>query len=220
MDELRADYTTAVIVLAGDPPQGRAARRLRELATAADVLLLAGDGGADALAALQLTPQLIVGDNDSQTAGLFPDVPRLLLPVAKDLTDGEAALRLAAQHCHGAIYLFGALGGRVDHLLTNLALPVRLLDDCRRVTLLDRDTELTYSRGCHTVCGTPGDTVSLIPLTAVHGLSLSGMVYPLADYDLEPGDSRTMSNVLAEPEARISHRDGVLLVVHLCAATQ
>ena len=91
-------------------------------------LLVAVDGGADALAAVGTVPHLLVGDLDSISLGArarleAQGVEVLVLPVAKDVTDTEAALRLAVERGADDIVVFGALGGpRLDHLVGNLLL--------------------------------------------------------------------------------------------------
>ena len=67
----------------------------------------------------------------------------VVLPVAKDETDTEAALRLVVERGADDIVVFGALGGpRLDHLVGNLLLltsplagrtaRVRLVDELAR----------------------------------------------------------------------------------------
>ena len=110
----------ALVMLAGDMPGRLAAQRVRTIAeTEPRPLLVAADGGADHLAALGLSPDVIIGDNDSQK-GIYPGVDRVEYPRAKNFTDGEAALLYAAGHTEGLIAVAGALGGRLDHLLANI----------------------------------------------------------------------------------------------------
>ena len=53
-----------------------------------------------------------------------------------------------------------------------------------------------------------------LPLTQeVKGITLTGFKYPLQEKDIEIGTSLCISNELAEEEARIRFRQGVL---HLC----
>ena len=213
--ERQTAYALALLVLAGDPPAGMAAAALQRLAAEPGALIVAADGGADALAALGLRPHLIVGDGDSITTQAFADVPRLAFPAAKNFTDGEAALRAAAERCpQGPLHIFGAFGGRPDHYWGNLCLPIFALDDATRVTLYHQNLRGYYSCGWLRLCGQPGDTVSLLPLTAAQDIWLQGFVYPLAGYDAVVGDTRTLCNVLAARQAEIRHSGGRLLVIH------
>lgn len=207
-------YAQAAVVLAGQPPCGAALQRLRQLAADNSTLLLAADGGANSLHQLGLRPHIILGDDDSICPGIFPEVPRQQYAQQKDFTDGQAALQWAAKHCSGRIYLLGALGGRLDHMLTNLLLPLYLAADASRFVVLGDDFEAVFSNAYCCVNGQPGDLLSLLPLTPVRDISLSGLQYPLAGYDSRPGDSRMISNVLVEKQATICHREGWLMVVH------
>lgn len=210
-------YKEAVLVLAGDPPRRRAAALLQALSARDDVLRLAADGGADAYAALGITPHVILGDGDSISTRAFAAVPRVPYDVRKDFTDGEAALRYACEQVPGKVWLFGAMGGRADHFLADIFLPLHAADDPTRVQLADDSCNGYYSTGAVQLQGKPGDLLSLIPLTAIEGLSLQGLEYPLADFDLPMGSSRTVSNVLADETVTVTHRSGVLLVLHFPA---
>lgn len=210
-----AANTIAIIVLAGDPPRRLAAACLRELAARPGALLIAADGGADALDGLGLTPDVIVGDNDSITTARFASVPRHVYPARKNFTDGEAAFCLAAERCPtGAVHVFGACGGRIDHFLANLALPLFAVNEPARVVLHGDDFHAYYSNGLCELRGAVGDTVSLFPLTAVPGIWLYGFEYPLYGYDAALGDSRTLCNVLAQEHATVRHAGGWLLAIH------
>ena len=206
---------SAVVVLAGDAPAPDEAARLRQLLSGpARPLLLAADGGADHLAALGLLPDLLLGDGDS-LQGDFPGVERIRFQPEKDFSDGEAALAYALRHTAGRVLLLGALGGRLDHLLFNVQLPLAQPGGVERVLLSGPGMEAAYSRGEALVEGSAGDQLSLVPLSErVEGICLQGLQYPLENYTLELGSSRTLSNVLLAGRAAVSHRSGLLLVIH------
>lgn len=206
---------SAVVVLAGEAPAADEAARLRQLLSGPErPLLLAADGGADHLAALGLLPDLLLGDGDS-LRGNFPEVERISFQAEKDFSDGEAALAYALRHTTGRVLLLGALGGRLDHLLFNIQLPLGQPGGVERVLLSGPGMEAAYSRGHARVEGQAGDSLSLVPLSEkVEGICLQGLYYPLENYDLYPGSSRTLSNVLTGTQAWVLHRSGLLLLVH------
>ena len=184
-------------------------------------LLVAVDGGADALARVGLTPQILVGDMDSISTATCDilqgrGVEMVLLSTSKDETDTEAALRLVVARGADDITIYGALGGpRLDHLLGNLLLlsspwlaevAVRMVDDRHEVFLVKGDAVLG---------GDPGDTVSLLPLSPeVEDVRTEGLLYPLAGEPLFQFATRGVSNVMIGPEARVTHGEGVLLLIH------
>ena len=208
-------HSCAAVVLAGQAPKKDAAAFLHTLAETGNCLLIAADGGADTFFDFGLTPHLIIGDNDSRLDGRFTTVPQILYHSHKDLTDGEAALRHAAEAVSGPIYLFGAGGGRPDHFFANLTLPLFALDAPERVILVDDRSRGYYSKDFCTIQGKAGDIVSLLPLTPVREICLSGMEYPLSAYDAAVGDSRTISNVMLGSQAQIQQKSGWLLIFHL-----
>lgn len=207
----------AILILAGDRPQGQARRLLAEIAAGQPrPYIIAADGGAAYLAEQGIQPDLIIGDGDSIPPGLFPQTPRQQLPTAKNFTDGEAAFAQLFASCpSGRIAVFAALGGRLDHLLANLWLPLQWPEQAPRLTLFSDAGEAVYSSGHAVISGCPGDTLSIIPVSAaVRGISLSGLAYPLQDYDLPAGSSRCVSNVLLGEQAVVEHREGLALIIH------
>lgn len=93
-------------------------------------VLIAVDNGLSYLENLGMLPDLLTGDFDS----LSPDAERLLsdferitpervlhLPVMKDDTDTMAAVRLCVMLGFRKIVLYGACGGRMDHMCANIA---------------------------------------------------------------------------------------------------
>ena len=206
----------AVLALAGDPPRGLAAQLAKQcLSGGKKPLIVAADGGALHLRELGLTPDAILSDGDSLAPELFPAVRRVDYPRAKDFTDGEAALIYTAENSRGDILILGALGKELDHELANICLPLLLGAEAERCLLAGSDMLAGYCLGSTVICGSPGDRVSLLPLgDKAEGISLSGMVYGLENYDLPLGSSRCIRNELAETQASVTVKKGRLLVLH------
>jgi thiamine pyrophosphokinase len=204
----------AVIFAAGELPSPEAAREVLR----PDDWILAADGGARHCRALGIQPAVVVGDMDSiapeDAAALRSAGSEILAhPVRKDETD----LELAVQHAvHGGatdILVLGAFGGRWDHTLANLMLsahtslrsiPLTFTDGLQRAWRIVGETEVE---------GEPGDRVSLIPIGGdALGVSTSGLEYPLGDGTLPMGSSLGVSNTLLENRARVSVREGCVLL--------
>lgn len=207
-----------VLIIANGELDSGTAQRL--LTTPVD-WLVAVDGGANHCRALELVPNLIVGDLDSlapETLVHFTQagVPFERHPAHKDETDLELALLGAVRQGAAHIILAGALGGRLDMTLANVLLLTRPQLRQVRVELWEqqRTTWLLRPTGGE-VHGQPGDTLSLIPLQGdAEGLTTEGLAYPLDDETLCFGQARGLSNVFTEPLARIQMRAGVLLAIH------
>ncbi|MDK2979900.1 MAG: thiamine pyrophosphokinae [Chloroflexota bacterium] len=194
--------------------------RLRALLRPEDVLI-AADGGLRHLRALDLRPQLLIGDLDSVSQ---PDVDWLKggsteirkFPAEKDFTDLELALRAARELGADSILLAAALGGRLDQTLANIAL-LRLPElSGLDASLDDGLTEVRLITASLTIYGRAGDTVSLIPLgSVVEGVRTHKMQYPLNAETLSPGQTRGISNVMLDDQAAVEIASGELLCVHL-----
>ncbi len=206
-----------VVVVAGS---SLAVELSTALLTAAD-LLVAVDGGAEALARAGVIPNVLVGDMDSvssrtRKALSEQGVEVLLLETAKDETDTEAALRLAVERGAGEVTVYGALGGpRLDHLMGNLLLLTSPCLDGVRVRMVDDLHEAFLVKGEAAFGGARGDFVSLLPLTPeVEGVWTEGLLYPLAGETLYQWTTRGVSNEMVGAEARVAHGSGVLLLIH------
>ena len=183
-------------------------------------LVIAADGGANWLSAHDRVPDILIGDMDSVSPAVLEAVreKRCLLlryPPAKDETDTELALHRAMEMNPKRITILGALGGRIDHALANVMLLASPVCGSTPVTIFDGRSYIYLVRGEHRIRGRVGDTVSLIPIgDRVDGIMTKGLQYPLLDETLYLGPARGVSNVLTSPEARLSVRQGKLLVVH------
>lgn len=207
-----------VFILAGGPlpDQEFLRERVDSIRPAA---ILCADGGAHHAKALGLVPEAIVGDMDSlddETARFFAGQGCRLLrhPPEKDKTDTELALTEALGMNPDAVWIFGALGRRLDHTLANLSL---LACDAARgmdVRLVDPFCEAFLVRDMKILEGEPGQTVSVFPLgEAAGGIDLEGFEYPLAGAEMKAGKPYGVSNRLIASRGLIRVRRGALLVI-------
>jgi thiamine pyrophosphokinase len=184
-------------------------------------LLIAADGGGNALAALGVVPHIVVGDLDSlrpEVAVAFAAAGAAILrhPREKDETDLELALLHAVAMGAQRIDVLGAAGGRWDQWLANVTLLALPELEGRRVRLLDVGQEAYLARGATPIPGAAGETVSLLPLGGLaRGITTRGLQYALHDAELRFERSRGVSNVIVAPPAHVTVREGMLLVVRL-----
>ncbi|MGT2800101.1 thiamine diphosphokinase [Streptococcus marmotae] len=146
------------------------------------------DRGALHLLEQELPLDMAVGDFDSvtdeerkriaQTAGVFVQAP-----AEKDDTDLELALKEVFARYQGAtVTIFGAFGGRLDHMMSNLFLASEpaLAPYMRQIELVD-DVNIVrfYPAGQYTIAPIEGMTyVSFMPSDDSR-LSISHAKYPL-----------------------------------------
>lgn len=187
-----------------------------------DDILIAVDGGLRHLTAIDLVPDLIIGDLDSadpeevnqlQSQGV--EVRRF--PAHKDENDLELALEAALEMDINTIWIVAAIGSRLDQTLANIFLllkpqlsshDVRLVDGIREVLLIRDNVSVTIS-------GHPGQVVSLLPLQGpVTGVRTYQLAYPLNHETLYPDHTRGISNEMLTDSATISIEDGLLLCIH------
>ncbi len=201
----------------GDPPNPDTARHYAERAD----LLLAADGGTHHAMALDLIPHVVIGDLDSldenqQTRLRACGTQFIVHPTAKDETDLELALLYAVDQGADSIVVLAALGGRLDQTLANVLLLTMPALIGRDVRLIDGSQTAFVVRGQAAIDGKPGDTVSLIPVGGpTHGITTSGLVFPLAEGTLPFGPALGISNQMTASRANIQVRDGLLLCVHI-----
>lgn len=182
-------------------------------------LLIAADGGARHCLEQRLQPAYVVGDMDSlddqQIAYLESGGAQLVrYPARKDQTDLELAVDLAHSLGYTEILIAGALGARWDQTIANILLPASR--PALRISLADGDQEIHFLRGGEHIelPGQPGDTVSLIPLSATAtGIRTSNLEYPMSNEDLYLGSTRGVSNVICELPASVSLAEGMLLCI-------
>ncbi len=208
----------AVVMLAG----GFSSTPAIERAVREADLVVAADGGADHLKALDVAPGLLVGDLDSITGEHRTEleaqgVEIVRHPQDKDATDAELALLATLDRGATAVTILGGRGGpRADHETANLLLlahPRLAAVDARFLTAT---TEVrAFGPGDHRCVVAPRETISLVPITAkVRGVTLAGVRWPLAAVDLKLGSTYTLSNRATGPEVALRIGDGVLLFFH------
>ena len=189
--------------------------RVRALVKGARVI--AADGGIAHARTLEITPELWVGDFDSTSHELtevFAATPRLPFPAEKNFTDGELAIEQAIDRGARRLVLVGAFGGeRTDHALSHLLQAVTLAERGLDVVLTSGFEEaVPLLPGSLDLDLPTGSLFSVIAFTALTGLSLTGVKYPLDAADIAFGASRTISNV-AEGRMTASLLSGRALVV-------
>lgn len=180
-------------------------------------IVIAADGGFEALNRAGIRPSIILGDMDS--IGSLPGgIARLRFPKKKDLTDLTLAARFARARGFTRVKLYGATGGRIDHSLANFQLLAglsRLGTRCvimapgfTMFALTDRSLFLPpLPRGTLVSVFCHGENVS--------GVSLSGLKYPLSNADLSPFEPLGVSNEALGQPIHIRVLKGTLLVTVL-----
>ncbi|CAN7527554.1 thiamine diphosphokinase [Neorhizobium sp. LjRoot104] len=197
---MRMSHSTFTILLGGNLT---VTDRLRD--AVAGSRLIAADSGMRHAVALGVTPELWVGDFDSSDAALiaqFPGVERQAFPPAKNETDGEIATAEAIRRGATRLIFAGAMGGeRSDHALQHFFHAMNLAESGLDVMLAAGDEEATpLLPGNGKTLDLPrGSLFSVVGFSALEGLDIIGARYPLDNFSLPFGSSRTVSNVAEGP---------------------
>lgn len=183
--------------------------------------IICADGGTRHSLAMGLTPNLVIGDMDSiergQWLGLEKEgVSIELFPRDKNETDLELAINRAIELGPKQLLIIGALGGRLDQALGNIALLGDIRLSALDTRLDDGVEEIFLCRDQVQVHGRSGDIVSLIPWgNPAHGIQTQGLKWPLQNEALYPDKTRGISNEMTSQTASISIESGLLLLIHL-----
>lgn len=186
--------TCFTILLGGEfTPTPRTARQI------AGTRIIAADAGIRHAAALGVVPELWVGDFDSVPSDLSAElaaVAREQFPAAKDYTDGELAVTEALDRGATDLILVGAFGGpRADHAFLHLTLAMRLAEAGKTVLLTSGNQEgVPLLKGTATFDYDDATIFSVIAFEDLSGLTVEGAGWPLNNFSMPFGSSRTISN--------------------------
>ncbi|MCL1880710.1 MAG: thiamine diphosphokinase [Oscillospiraceae bacterium] len=202
-----------------------------------EYFIIAADGGYDHIQKHydgKIKPNLLVGDLDSITEpNLLPELQTRRFPCEKNASDLELAVDIAFERVPSQVqlqlYIYGALGGRLDHTLANIALlgnlskkrpkSCFLIGNNERLTAVT-DGKLTLSppprslRGVGSGVNSDIRFVSIFPVGIARGVKITGLKYTLDGVELSQ-DVPTigLSNEFIGVTAEISIECGTLIVV-------
>ena len=140
----------------------------------------------------------------------------------KDETDTELAFRDALENGCTSVDVLGALGGRIDHEISNIHLLVHekkrglsasYFDARNKIYVLDSAIEKEHVFKKDELYGT---YVSFLPITErVEGITLNGFKYPLEKKNISilENPSLCVSNEVEEETAVISFDEGILICI-------
>lgn len=178
-------------------------------------LIVCADRGLDYALRLGLRPDLFVADCDSSGRTDAPCEFVRLVP-EKDDTDTMHALNIVIDRGCTEVVLVCATGGRIDHMLANLALCEYCAERNVRCTVADARNTVQYFKE-ETVKIAKNSAFrffSLIPLDRfLEGVSIAGAKYPLAGQTVSRSAILTVSNEFAADEVTISVKKGKWLLV-------
>ncbi|MEJ6348571.1 thiamine diphosphokinase [Holzapfeliella sp. He02] len=191
-------------------------------------LVIGVDYGAQWLLDNDITPDIAIGDFDSVDANqkyqLKNRVEDLVVyPTHKDYTDGQLGLMKAVEllkqsEADDLILVYGATGGRLDHLFSNLVMVLAsdILPYIEKIKLIDKSNEVVYINGgrhqFYPKCGLT--YFSVIPLTGVSHLTITDAKYPLIDFSSEQIQTFISNEFEEDKPIEIQLKKGIVAIIY------
>ncbi len=182
-------------------------------------LRIGADSGAELALAAGLAVDVVVGDMDSITERSLSDLTGRGAeirrhPEAKDATDLDLALAHALDEAGAAeIVVIGGGGGRLDHLLGNVAVIAAAGSRAALTWILEEATGHVVADR-RTIEMAAGTTFSAVPIGGdADGVTLQGARWPLEEAHLAWGSSLGVSNEAVATTVEVSLTSGTVLVI-------
>ena len=176
--------------------------------------VIAADKGVALAKSLGIEADLILGDFDS--LGYRPQGDSVLsYPVEKDDTDLMLAVNEGLARGHRDFYIFGACGGRLDHMVGNIRCLALLLENgAQGIIIGDTERVSLHRAGEYTFPYEEGFSLSFFAHSEkVTDLCISGTKYTADNVTLKNASTLGVSNEINSPFAKVSFSDGILLAV-------
>ncbi|WP_138203306.1 thiamine diphosphokinase [Haloimpatiens lingqiaonensis] len=205
-----------ILIISGGTPPSR--ELLKKEVEKSDYIICA-DSGANCLYKNDICPDMLLGDFDSiksETLEAFKksNCKITTFPAEKDFTDSEMAIEEAINLGGDNLTFLGFTGTRIDHMLGNLGLLNKCLNKNVKAVMKDDNNEIYIYDKSFKI---KGENKSIFSLQAycdeVKNLTIQGGKYPLVNYNLKLGDSRTISNEFLNEEVSITFSSGKLLAI-------
>lgn len=186
-------------------------------------LVIAADGGLDAVLAAGWVPDIIVGDLDSaEPSAIDAAAARGAVvdrhPAAKDESDLELALAVARDRAVDVVHVIVRDGGRLDHQLANLAALAAPELAAMQITATIGRHRVWVVRETRTLDLDVGDHLAIQPIGGPAFVTTTGVAYPLDAEVLSPFEARGIANrVLDRPTIDVG--SGVVLAISSPAET-
>ena len=182
-----------------------------------NALVIAADSGYDNAKALGYAERcdFIVGDFDSTKEKVFCSRAKIIrVPSEKDETDTYLAFLEGYRRGYRDFVLLGCTGGRADHTYANYQLLYTIKKRCANALLLDdKNAVFCIESEAVELSANIGTRVSIFALSnEAVGVTLEGLLYPLANGTLNADFPLGVSNETASERTRLEVKRGALLV--------
>ncbi|MBA1434877.1 thiamine diphosphokinase [Bombilactobacillus bombi] len=180
------------------------------------------DHGTIELLDQHITPLISVGDFDSLKTLERQRMERVVSDIRysnpiKDYTDSQMGVQVALEDLQAEqVDIYGATGGRIDHELVNIFLPLDLTlgGNIRKIRLIDRQNIISYfTAGKYEIHHiTSMKYLGFFNLTPVKELMIADAKYRLPATDFNRPVSLS-SNEFVQPTVHFAFTEGVVAVI-------
>lgn len=176
--------------------------------------IICADGGYN-IVPLNLNIILVVGDMDSTEVNDIK-TEKIVIPKEKDFSDGEFAVRhIKELNRYDEIVIYGALGGRPDHMLANLGLLELANEIGIKASIREEGLIITFESTKIALKTKPDDLISIIPTkTPLILENGKGLKYPIDSLVINHISSRGLSNVAMSHDVSVDIKKGGAFVFH------
>ena len=178
-----------------------------------DDLVIAADKGIEYLIDCGIRIDVALGDFDSVGVEL-PNVKTVKYPVIKDNTDTDLAIEYGKALGYKTFVIYGCIGGRFDHTFANIGLLNKFTTQGLKLFFVDGENvifaitkgKVSFSENCSGI-------VSIFSLCEKSfGVTETGLLYELNNYELVFGTSLGVSNEFVGKPSEISVDNGCIMV--------
>lgn len=182
-------------------------------------LIICGDSGANCLKKYKIEPNYLIGDFDS----VKPDVLEYFkntdciiekYPKDKDFTDTCLCMQKAISSGADEITFLGCTGTRIDHLLGNIGLMRKCLENGVKAYIKDNNNTIFITDKPIVLKKLSARYFSVHAYSEiVDSLTIKNAKFPLENYNLSIGDPLTISNEFLDNDVIIEFNSGLLLIM-------
>jgi len=201
--------------------------------------IICADGGYEIAVSFSITPDLVIGDSDSQGqwdgSSFLTTLPShktdepspypgsctaqsptdfIHFPREKDVSDTFLCVKHAVSLGFGEIIIVGGIGGRLDHTISNIQTLAHFSDCVKSISMTDENNFITIACNSQVTLQKKEDfTISLFSLSdKCSGVRTTGLYYPLENAELKNTYPLGLSNEFTDNEATIEVKNGKLLI--------
>lgn len=179
-----------------------------------EAFVICADSGYSKLLKCNGSADLLIGDFDSSECPKDFKGEIIRLNPRKDDSDTFHCVTEAVKRGYNKIIILGAIGSRLDHTYANILSLVYCFDRGIDCVLINSDNEVSVKSGEFIIKKDNYKNFSMFALfEKCNGLTISGSLYDLKDYELSPDNQLNLSNGFKNDFVKVSIKSGKILLI-------